>query len=98
MRVTLDLAPDPADQDVDAAFEGAGAAPLRDVDQLVTRQGPARAFAQRLQQIELGAGQSDEASLWIGQAPRHAIEPPVVDRHEPRTRLAGRDRRERGPT
>src|ERR1700761_3193152 len=54
LRIALDLAPDTADQDVDAAFERTGIAALGEVEQALARQHAAGPLAEGPQQVELG--------------------------------------------
>src|SRR5262249_45351343 len=53
LRVRLDLAPEPADLDVDAAVEGRGGAAAGEVDQLVAGEHALGPLRKRHQEIEL---------------------------------------------
>ena len=65
--VARELAPQPADLDVDRAVEMLGVRPARQIEQLVARQHAARMLDQREQQAELAVGQVDDDVVGIEQ-------------------------------
>ena len=77
LRIGFDLAPDAADQHIDAAFERAGAAALGQIEQAVARQHAAGPLAEHPQQIELGAGHRDPGAVGIAQFAQAEIDPPA---------------------
>jgi len=77
LRIGFDLAPDAADQHVDAALERAGVAALGEIEQAVARQHAARPFAEGAQQVELGAGHRHPRAGRIAQLAQAKIDPPA---------------------
>jgi hypothetical protein len=97
LRIRLDLATDAADQHVDRALEGAGAAALGEVEQAVPRQHAARALAERLQEIELGRGHRDARACGIAQLAAAGIQPPAEKAQHGRASHRAYDRGRRLP-
>src|SRR5262249_15299958 len=65
----VELAAEPAHQDVDRAVENVALAPAGEVEQLIARQHAAWPLQKRLEQIELSASQRDLLALGVGDAP-----------------------------
>jgi len=91
LRIGFDLAPDTADQHVDAAFERAGAAALGEIEQAVARQHAAGPLAEGSQQVEFGAGHRDPCARRVAQFPQAEIDPPA-EKGERGRAIGGADR------
>ncbi len=84
LRIGFDLAPDTADQHVDAAFERTGIAALGEIEQALARQHAARPLAEGSQQVELGAGHRHSGAGRIAQLAQPEIDPPSEKRQRGR--------------
>src|SRR5262245_16114924 len=89
--IALELAPQPAHQHVDAALEGASAAPLREIEQLIAREDAPGPFTERLQQVELGPGDDNARAIGAFEVAQRAIDAPAEKCEDACIRGARRD-------
>ena len=79
--IGLDLAPQPRDADVDAAIERLPVLVVGEIEQLIAREHPVGMLDERLQQVELHAGDRHLLAVGVVQPVRLEIEPAGADRH-----------------
>src|SRR5262249_12863737 len=86
--ISLDLAPQPADQDIDAAIEKIGGATAREVEELLAAENALRTLGERQEDLEFPPAQRDHCAFRRKELPPPRVGPPAVEFEQPALRAS----------